>query len=104
MNPDGVYHGGSTPEGEQPPIPPLFQQDVLPPDIVARIDQRVAACSDNLDRLIAVYRELTQSLGTAGAQGQLAISFTYQYTSGPKALGGLRDILIAAIARLADAS
>jgi hypothetical protein len=74
----------------------------LPPGTVAKVDQRIAACGSRLDELVMVYRALVRQVGTAGAQGYLAQTFVHQTTTKPESVGGLRDILIAAIARLAE--
>jgi hypothetical protein len=74
----------------------------LPPGLVFKVDQRIAQCGDALDQMIAAYQVLVRKVGTAGAQGELAVSFRKQIDQNPKAVGVLRDVLVTAIARLAE--
>jgi hypothetical protein len=76
--------------------------DRLPPELVARVDQRTAQCDQALDGLIGSYRDLVRQYGSAGAQGRLATIFKRQMDAKPLAAGSLRDILVAAVARLTE--
>lgn len=83
----------------------------LPPDKVAQVDQRIAMYNTNLDTMINMYKSLVTQFGTAGAQVQLSNSFNRQSTlacscasnaAAIKSNQAFRNLLIAAIARLAD--
>lgn len=72
----------------------------LPPHIVAQIDQKVAMFGTNLDTVIGLYRALTTQFGTAGAQAAISKSFARQ--TSPASQAAFRNLLVAAIARLAE--
>lgn len=75
----------------------------LPPDKVAEVDQQISMYGTNLDTMINLYKALLGQFGTAGAQVALAKSFTKQREANPqKASAAFQNILLAAIARLAD--
>lgn len=76
---------------EQPPLPPKIVQD---------IDNRVAECSDYLDKLIVGYGEMTKVGGSAAAQANMVMWFNSNITIGNMAW--LTDTLVVAVARLAE--
>ncbi len=71
----------------------------LPPEVVGGIDQRAGQCDAALDALVAKYRKIAAHHGTAAGAGVLAGDF---YSTQIRGVGNIVDLLVFAIARLAE--
>lgn len=78
--------------------------DHLSPEGVAAFDKFAVAHEQNLENLIASYRTLTPQFGDAGTQTRMVMAIREQLWQGQTSIGALVAALVAAAARLAQAS